>query len=156
MSCTAENPCRNSMLRWVHSERCQINTLTWEREILRKQLAAAEKLVEAVRAHGPCGYDIQEDCCPCPVCCAISVYDAAKGRLPQGEEKHVMSRDVSKESELPGLSLKPCPFCGGEAEVERFGTARRSCIINCSQCHCSLESNENGAGYHWNQRDHKD
>lgn len=50
------------------------------------------------------------------------------------------------------MKLKPCPFCGAEAEVEREGTSRRSCIVRCIECHCTLESNENGFGHDWNQR----
>jgi len=40
------------------------------------------------------------------------------------------------------MKLKPCPFCGGEAEVERLGTKRASMIIVCSQCGCCLESGD--------------
>ncbi len=50
------------------------------------------------------------------------------------------------------MKLKPCPFCGGEAEVEREGTSRQSCIIDCANCGCRLESNEIGAGDAWNRR----
>jgi Lar family restriction alleviation protein len=50
------------------------------------------------------------------------------------------------------VNLKPCPFCGGEAEVEREGTSRQSCIIACADCGCRLESNERGAGEEWNRR----
>ena len=38
--------------------------------------------------------------------------------------------------------LLPCPFCGGDAEVERIGTARVSMIVACQNCGCRLESNE--------------
>jgi len=48
--------------------------------------------------------------------------------------------------------MKPCPFCGGEAEVIREGTNRASCIVGCSACGCRLESNEIGHGYYWNDR----
>lgn len=52
------------------------------------------------------------------------------------------------------MILKPCPFCGGEPEVERIGTPRQSCIIACTDCGCRLETNETGdrCGYHWNDR----
>lgn len=49
-------------------------------------------------------------------------------------------------------ALLPCPFCGDEAEVERYGTPRQSCIVACTNCGCRLSSNENGAGRAWNQR----
>jgi len=48
--------------------------------------------------------------------------------------------------------LKPCPFCGGEAEVQQDGNRRQSCIVACTECGCTLGSNENGYGYHWNMR----
>ena len=49
--------------------------------------------------------------------------------------------------------LKACPFCGSEdIEVQRYGTSRASCVVDCTDCHCSLESNEKGAGYFWNTR----
>lgn len=50
------------------------------------------------------------------------------------------------------FDLKPCPFCGGSAEVEREGTPRRSCIVACTECGAQLESNETGAGHDWNHR----
>jgi hypothetical protein len=50
------------------------------------------------------------------------------------------------------MILKPCPFCGGVANVEREGTSRCSCIVACENCGCRLESNEHGAGYDWNRR----
>ena len=51
------------------------------------------------------------------------------------------------------IKLKPCPFCGDEnIEVVRTGTPRRSCIVACTNCSCSLESNEQGYGYWWNWR----
>jgi Lar family restriction alleviation protein len=49
--------------------------------------------------------------------------------------------------------LKPCPFCGGEPEVQQQGTARQSHIIGCTDCGCLLESNEVwNAGSSWNRR----
>ncbi len=50
------------------------------------------------------------------------------------------------------ITLKPCPFCGGEAVVVREGTGRQSCIIECTECSCTLGSNEIGFGYNWNRR----
>jgi len=50
--------------------------------------------------------------------------------------------------------LLPCPFCGGEAEFERMGTPRQSCIVACTDCGGRLESSEEGAGCgsEWNDR----
>lgn len=50
--------------------------------------------------------------------------------------------------------LDPCPFCGGEASFERLGTNRQSCIINCENCGCRLETGESGesCGEQWNRR----
>lgn len=50
--------------------------------------------------------------------------------------------------------LKRCPFCGGEAEFERLGTSRQSCIVVCTWCGCSHESSDQGThnGQSWNRR----
>ena len=50
--------------------------------------------------------------------------------------------------------LLPCPFCGGEAEFERMGTPRQSCIVACTDCGGRLEASEEGAacGSQWNDR----
>lgn len=50
--------------------------------------------------------------------------------------------------------LLPCPFCGGEAEFERMGTPRQSCIVACTDCGGRLETSEEGAacGSQWNDR----
>jgi hypothetical protein len=48
--------------------------------------------------------------------------------------------------------LRPCPFCGSEAEVHREGTRNYSCVIGCTNCSCKLETNEIGYGDQWNQR----
>ena len=52
--------------------------------------------------------------------------------------------------------LKPCPFCGGEAEVKRMGTNRVSMIIGCVECSCELETGETwiDKNINWNQREH--
>jgi Lar family restriction alleviation protein len=51
------------------------------------------------------------------------------------------------------LDLDPCPFCGGEAEIERTGTARQSTIYACQNCGCRLETGETfNHGAQWNQR----
>lgn len=49
--------------------------------------------------------------------------------------------------------LKPCPFCGGEAEIERYGTPRDSTIYSCRWCGCWLETGEErDHGARWNTR----
>jgi Lar family restriction alleviation protein len=50
--------------------------------------------------------------------------------------------------------LLPCPFCGGEAEFERLGTGRQSCIVACVNCGARHESSDEDAhnGDSWNIR----
>lgn len=49
--------------------------------------------------------------------------------------------------------LKPCPFCAGEAEIERVGNARFSTIYACTECGCRLETGEEwDHGAAWNRR----
>ena len=49
--------------------------------------------------------------------------------------------------------LKPCPFCGGQAEIERRGTTRQSTIYACLECGCRLETGETfNLGVDWNER----
>jgi hypothetical protein len=49
--------------------------------------------------------------------------------------------------------LEPCPFCGGEAEFERMGDHRQSCIVACQDCGCRLETGETwNCGQSWNTR----
>lgn len=38
--------------------------------------------------------------------------------------------------------LKPCPFCGGEAHIERMGTNRVSMQIECGNCGAEMETGE--------------
>jgi len=40
------------------------------------------------------------------------------------------------------MELKTCPFCKGKAEIVRMGTIRRSMIIACEDCGCTLESGD--------------
>lgn len=50
--------------------------------------------------------------------------------------------------------LKPCPFCGGKAHIEREGTPRQSTIYECGSCGCRLETGEEfNYGARWNERD---
>lgn len=49
--------------------------------------------------------------------------------------------------------LLPCPFCGGEAEIERLGDRRQSTQYSCTECGCFLETGEEwGHGTEWNRR----
>ena len=51
-------------------------------------------------------------------------------------------------------TLLPCPFCGHEANFEREGTGRHSCIVSCGWCGARHESSDEGeqSGSSWNQR----
>ena len=49
--------------------------------------------------------------------------------------------------------LKPCPFCGGRAEIEQQGTNRVSNIYSCLDCGATLETGETWqAPQDWNNR----
>jgi predicted RNA-binding Zn-ribbon protein involved in translation (DUF1610 family) len=49
--------------------------------------------------------------------------------------------------------LLPCPFCGGEAEITRYGDNRKSTIVECTECGCRLENGEAFRhGTAWNTR----
>ena len=51
------------------------------------------------------------------------------------------------------IYLKPCPFCGNDARIERYGDRRQSTIYQCDYCSCSLETGEEfDHGARWNQR----
>jgi hypothetical protein len=51
------------------------------------------------------------------------------------------------------VKLAPCPFCGEEAEIERYGNRRVSTIYRCTFCGCSLETGEEwDHGAQWNER----
>lgn len=51
------------------------------------------------------------------------------------------------------IELKSCPFCCGEAEFKRIGTNRVSCIVQCQDCGCTLETGETwNSGESWNTR----
>lgn len=49
--------------------------------------------------------------------------------------------------------LKPCPFCGGHAEISQRGDRSKSTIYNCMDCACILETGEAiNHGSRWNTR----
>lgn len=53
--------------------------------------------------------------------------------------------------------LKPCPFCGGEAEISQFGDYRKSTLYSCLECGYKLETNEEfNHGKDWNNRNAKE
>ena len=55
------------------------------------------------------------------------------------------------------VALMPCPFCGGRAEIERFGNTRVSTIYTCGECGCRLETGEEfHHGRLWNRRANAD
>lgn len=95
----------------------------------------------------------------CPRCGTSNTEDWHGSTCDEMLAFHTRQAEALKENEAATLaaastSLKPCPFCGGEAEVRRAGTIRRSTIIECTDCGCSLESNEHShwIGSQWNTR----
>ena len=51
------------------------------------------------------------------------------------------------------MGLKPCPFCGSQATIERAGDFRKSTIYACTFCGCRLETGEErDYGTQWNKR----
>lgn len=51
------------------------------------------------------------------------------------------------------VNLDPCPFCGGQAILERAGNRRQSTLYACQICGCRLETAEEwGHGRRWNDR----
>lgn len=49
--------------------------------------------------------------------------------------------------------LKPCPFCGGDAEISRYGNSKMSTMYHCNWCGVALEtSEEHNHGERWNER----
>lgn len=53
--------------------------------------------------------------------------------------------------------LRPCPFCGEDAHIERMGDSHQSTIYECDSCGCRLETGEEwGHGGAWNRRPMED
>lgn len=60
-----------------------------------------------------------------------------------------MTTDTAKRI----AELLPCPFCGGRAEIIRYGNRRESTMYTCTDCSCSLETGEEfNHGARWNTR----
>lgn len=54
------------------------------------------------------------------------------------------------------IILRECAHCGGEAENIRLGSTRQSRIDQCTNCGCSIESNDNfNTAFAWNTRIHE-
>jgi Lar family restriction alleviation protein len=53
--------------------------------------------------------------------------------------------------------LKPCPFCGDDAHIERLGTGRVSMKIECDSCGATMETGETwiDENTQWNTRVHQ-
>ena len=49
-------------------------------------------------------------------------------------------------------NLKPCPICGSEAHIERYGNSRQSTIYECDSCGLTLETGETWGFDRWNER----
>lgn len=63
----------------------------------------------------------------------------------------IEGRDELEKVDKNGL--KPCPFCGGKAIIERYGGKKTSTLYCCLDCACSLETGETfNHGNRWNTR----
>ncbi|MCH5195914.1 MAG: Lar family restriction alleviation protein [Oscillospiraceae bacterium] len=53
---------------------------------------------------------------------------------------------------MPEIKLKPCPFCGGEAEYVRMSSGFQK--IRCKKCYAQIEeqSTKWDAAVEWNSR----
>ena len=66
--------------------------------------------------------------------------DGKAGAIPTGKERGRMSE----------IKLKPCPFCGGEAEM--FGN-ESVVFVGCKECTCITEWDDDiSAEIGWNRR----
>jgi Lar family restriction alleviation protein len=84
-----------------------------------------------------------------PAPTSFEYYAAFREFLPRTSPK-----PLDGEAEIAPGDLLPCPFCGHEAEFERRGDHRASCIVTCTHCGCRLETGEEGdfIGQAWNTR----
>jgi len=48
--------------------------------------------------------------------------------------------------------LKPCPFCGGEADLKGTAGDYPDWFVQCTECHASVDVFGPGAVHHWNDR----
>ena len=63
-----------------------------------------------------------------------------------------MSSFIVKEKDD---ALKPCPFCGGEAEIHHDIYMMDRYSVQCGNCHAGIFgwwSEKEEAAYHWNRR----
>ncbi len=49
------------------------------------------------------------------------------------------------------LELKPCPFCGGTARLERPGSVMYTSLVACGSCGCLMYAQDRN-GETWNRR----
>jgi hypothetical protein len=69
--------------------------------------------------------------------------------------KDCTREDCPKKEEPSRLAVEllPCPFCDGEAIINRYGDRRQSTIYECTFCGCRLETGETfNFGHGWNTR----
>lgn len=55
---------------------------------------------------------------------------------------------------MSNTELKPCPFCGGDAEIKIMGSDRTGMLIGCTECNCDFETFETciDEDIAWNKR----
>ena len=57
-------------------------------------------------------------------------------------------------TEVEEIVLKPCPFCLGKANIDRYGNRRQSTQYSCEDCGSSLETSEEfNHGGDWNDQE---
>lgn len=82
--------------------------------------------------------------CDCP-------FDPDDNPLPQSCDKRTIHTDYCKNEcpwrKIPQkeeTDIKPCPFCGGSADVKRYGISYPQFYIECDNCHARTD---NHVGY---------